>query len=56
MPGLLSGKMAKLAPGIIDVLAPETTGESAIRMMAAANPPYMLHSAPWVVNRRQNSE
>jgi hypothetical protein len=40
----------------MDVLAPETTGDNVIRMMAEANPPYMLQTAPWVVNRRQNSE
>ena len=56
MPGLLSGKIAKLAPGIMDVLAPETTGDSAIRMIAEPSPPYMLQMAPWVVNLRQYSE
>ena len=35
---------------------PDTTGESAMRMIADARPPYMLHSAPRVVNRFQNSE
>jgi hypothetical protein len=64
IPGLLSGNQWKSTPCSIDELSPvvalmappETTGEKMIRMIADPSPPYMLHSAPRVLNRRQNSE
>ena len=58
MPGFDSGKNAKSMSSVfsIDVSEPETTGEKMMRMIADASPPYMLQSAPLVVNRFQNSE
>ncbi len=56
MPGLASGKKAKSAPGIIAVLLPDTAGENTISTMVEIRPPYMLHSAPRVLNRFQYSE
>ena len=56
MPGLASGNQSKCAPGIIDVFVPDTAGEKMISTMQLIRPPYMLHSAPRVLNRRQYSE
>ena len=46
---------------LIDVVAlivspPQNTGDRKMRITAAARPPYMLHTAPRVVNPRQKSE
>ena len=35
---------------------PDTTGEKMISTTQVISPPYMLHSAPRVLNRFQNSE
>ncbi len=56
MPGLASGNQAKSTPGIIAVFAPDTAGEKTISTMVEIRPPYMLHSAPRVLNRFQYSE
>src|SRR5690349_13937877 len=56
MPGFDSGQNAKFASGNIEVAAPETTGENTISRIADPSPAYMLHSAPRVVKRFQNSE
>ena len=56
MPGLANGNQSKLAPGIIDVFAPDTAGEKMISTMQVINPPYMLHRAPRVLNLFQYSE
>src|SRR5690606_8626004 len=56
MPGFDSGHQAKFASGNIAVGEPDTTGENTISRIADASPTYMLHSAPRVVNRFQNSE
>jgi hypothetical protein len=62
-PGLLSGNQEKstfwTSEGLTPVTgftgAPDTTGEKMINVMHAIRPPYIDHSAPWVVNRLQNS-
>src|SRR4051794_14243842 len=62
-PGLLSGNQWKSTSWNSDGLtpvtgltgAPETTGEKMISTMQVMSPPYIDHSAPWVVNRFQNS-
>ena len=56
MPGLASGNQSKCAPGIIEVFVPDTAGEKMISTMQLISPPYMLHSAPLVLNRFQYSE
>jgi hypothetical protein len=56
MPGLASGNQAKSMLGIIAVFAPDTAGEKTISTMVVIRPPYMLHSAPRVLNRCQYSE
>src|SRR6185312_3741154 len=56
MPGLASGNQAKSTFGIIAVLAPDTAGEKMISTIVEISPPYMLHSAPRVLNRSQYSE
>ena len=45
----------RLAP-VIGSTLPETTGENAMSTRQEISPPYMLHSAPRVLNRFQNSE
>src|SRR6478736_3143500 len=45
----------RLAP-VTGSTLPETTGENVISTRHEINPPYMLHSAPDVLNRFQNSE
>ena len=56
MPGFFSGNTAKSAPGIIEVGVPDITGDRTIRMIAESSPPYIDHTAPRVVKRRQNRE
>ena len=56
MPGLDSGNQLKCSSGNIDVFAPDTAGEKMISTMQLIRPPYMLHNAPRVLNRRQYSE
>ena len=56
MPGLASGNQAKSTLGSIAVLAPDTAGEKTISTIVEISPPYMLHSAPRVLNRCQYSE
>src|SRR5882757_10596821 len=56
MPGLASGNQAKSACGSIAVFAPDTAGEKTISTIVEIRPPYILHSAPRVLNRRQYSE
>ena len=56
MPGLFSGNIAKSTPGPNGVALPENTGEKMISTTALIRPPYMLITAPRVVNRRQKSE
>src|SRR4051812_8139324 len=56
IPGLLNGNTAKSRPGKIDVGLPETTGDRATSAKHENSPPYMPHSVPRVLNRRQNSE
>lgn len=56
IPGLFSGQIAMSMFGIIAVGDPENTGDSTISRIAAPSPPYMLHTAPRVLKRRQNSE
>ena len=56
MPGLASGNQAKSTCGSIAVLAPDTAGEKTISTIVEISPPYMLHSAPRVLNRDQYSE
>ena len=53
--GLFSGQIAVPTLNTL-VSEPQNTGESTMRMIAAASPPYMLHTAPRVVKLRQNSE
>src|SRR3954447_11622110 len=56
IPGLASGNQAKATLGIIGVLARDTAGEKTINAGVEISPPYMLHSAPRVLNRFQYSE
>ena len=56
MPGLASGNHAKSRLGSIAVFAPDTAGEKTISTIVEIKPPYMLHSAPRVLNRGQYSE
>src|SRR6185312_5382082 len=56
MPGLASGNQAKSACGSIAVLAPDNAGEKTISTIVETSPPYILHSAPRVLNRDQYSE
>ena len=56
MPGFARGNQAKSALGNIAVFAPETAGEKTISTSVEISPPYMLHSAPRVLNRGQYSE
>ena len=56
MPGLLSGNQWKSTPCTIGVGPPETAGENTISTTAVIRPPYMLITAPRVLNRFQNSE
>src|ERR1700753_907747 len=56
IPGLDSGNHAKSAPGIIGGFQTDTAGERTIKARVDIRPPYMLHNAPRVLNRRQYSE
>src|SRR3954447_14032332 len=62
-PGLFNGNQWKStfwnSEGLLPVAsttgAPETTGEKMISPTQVISPPYIDHSAPWVVNFLQNS-
>ena len=66
MPGLSSGNQWKSIDGVRDhrqalpvagsTGLPDTTGEKMISVTQLISPPYMLHSAPRVLNRFQYSE
>src|ERR1700732_790488 len=56
IPGLAKGNHAKSECLSIDVGEPDTAGEKTISTIVEISPPYMLHNAPLVLNRRQYSE